>query len=95
MHGGKIFVHLSAVVLEDLDDLPYTPPYIEEDQAVITNLMCVYNGSCPIDDMEEFSCDNFNGSAVLTCVICKNLHSNYCYPVIPMTISCVWIILLV
>ena len=57
------------------DGLPYTPPEIGNVDGVITNLTCVYDYSCPIDIMNETSCDGFNGIAVLTCLTCKSKHS--------------------
>ena len=69
MHKAYEFACLYVVPLDEpVEGLPYSPPEIEGADGVITNLTCVYNYSCPIDIMDNTSCDNFGGIAVLSCV---------------------------
>ena len=63
--------YLCTVALSGpLEGLPYTPASSGETEGVVTNLTCPYDYySCTVDGMNETSCDNFGGNAVVTCLI--------------------------
>ena len=61
-------------MLGPVEGLPYTPTGSRETEGVVTNFTCAYDYYCPVNVLDETSCDNLGGNAVVTCIISKNTY---------------------
>ena len=65
-----IYCYLSTVALLGQEaGFPYDYSSSNESDGVITDFSCTYKSTCPHEIVDESSCANFGGDAVVTCVI--------------------------
>ena len=58
-----------VALLGPLEGLPYFANSTYEAEGVITNFTYPYDYYYPLDVVDETSCDDFGGNAVITCVL--------------------------
>ena len=73
MNAESCWYLIIVALLGPFENFPYTPAISGEAEGVVTNLTCAYDYNCPVDIVDETSCMNFGGNAVVTCIFCKDI----------------------